>query len=77
MSICPEAEFRKGLGDLDFWYYVMTGIKPEDVDYNDDTPDIDDTKIGQPCPICRSTGACGFDSEGRPMIHTVEDEDNE
>ena len=27
-----------------------------------------------PCPECGSVGACGYDDEGRAMVHTTEDD---
>lgn len=33
--------------------------------------------VPTPCHVCGSVTACGYDSEGRPMIHTVEDTENE
>lgn len=26
---------------------------------------------GAPCPVCRESGPCGFDAEGRPLIHLI------
>jgi hypothetical protein len=34
-------------------------------------PDIDVESLGiDPCPVCGEPGACGYDAEGRPLIHT-------
>ena len=38
--------------------------------YIDPEPDIDEMALrAEPCAVCGETGACGFDSEGRPLIH--------
>lgn len=29
-----------------------------------------------PCPVCGSDGECAADSEGRPLIHAITDEDD-
>lgn len=39
---------------------------------------IQGVTIGDPCRVCGSPGACGYDSEGLPLIHADgwdEDED--
>lgn len=37
-------------------------------------PDYDDESLdADPCPVCSATGACGYDTEGRPMIHSLTD----
>ena len=30
-----------------------------------------------PCPVCHEWGACGYDIEGRPMIHALYDDGDE
>lgn len=31
----------------------------------------------EPCPVCGTYGPCGYDAEGRPMVHTdVFDDDD-
>lgn len=76
--ICPEFEYRNTLSDEDFWAYVFPNSDfPELTDYFDG-PDLDDpTVLDTPCPVCHSTTACGYDSEGRAMIHVVEGEKEE
>jgi len=80
MSICPEGEFRANLSDQEFWTYVLDiGGSPEGPE---EPPDIDmlepgkeNFRLDNPCTVCRSPGACYYDSEGRPMIHIEESED--
>lgn len=71
MSLCPEAEFRASLDDGDFWNYVLLGIRPGDP--CPDWVDIDEPSIYKPpCPECGSIVACGYDEQGRPMVHATE-----
>jgi hypothetical protein len=40
-------------------------------------PDMDMESITPfPCAICGEAGACGYDQEGRPMIHSLRNEDD-
>lgn len=73
MSLCPEAELRAGMTDAEFWEHVL---QPESVgrDYDIDLDDIEQMQ-GSPCPVCGQPGACGYDADGRPMIHLMEDGD--
>lgn len=50
-------------------------------DHNIEEPDYEDwlaywgpsdeDDIDTECPICHADGACGYDQEGRPLIHSV------
>jgi hypothetical protein len=77
VSLCPEAAYRASLTDGEFWSYVLTGR----VDGPDEDPDVPDEiqmaelHLSDPCPECGSRGACGYDAEGRPMIHTTPKDD--
>lgn len=43
-----------------------------------DEPGLDDDGLIPPCPVCGEAGACGYDAEGRPMIHAdLMDEDGD
>lgn len=33
--------------------------------------------FGGACPLCGEAGACGYDTEGRPLIHAIDDEDDQ
>ena len=78
MSLCPESAKRAAMTDPEFWEHVFPQ-RPR-VEFNfepvdDDPPDplaIDDT---QPCAECGERGACGYDAEGRPMVHVVTEDD--
>lgn len=83
MSLCPESEYRRSLDEGDFWNYVLLGIKPGDrqdnYDPEDDPnfPELISLEPNTPCSLCGVIGACGYDEEGRPMIHcTIEEEEN-
>ena len=73
MNLCREAAFREGLSDPEFWERVLLGGKAPGPDYDIDLDDIEQM-TSSPCPECGQTGACAYDAEGRPMIHTTEDE---
>lgn len=37
-----------------------------------EAPDVEELGFGiDPCPECGSTGACGYDDEGRPLVHAI------
>ncbi|HEY9411792.1 MAG TPA: hypothetical protein VIP77_19590 [Jiangellaceae bacterium] len=40
--------------------------------YVEDEPDCvdDEPPTVDPCPVCGAAGACSYDAEGRPLIHT-------
>jgi hypothetical protein len=71
MSLCPEAEYRDGLSDAEFWDLVLNGRRPDDGD-DDYGPDIDHEALDPvttTCAECGVTGACAFDIDGRALIH--------
>jgi hypothetical protein len=44
----------------------------------DGPPELDFVPlVDEPCPVCDSTTACGWDAEGRPLIHAVPAYDEE
>lgn len=50
----------------------------QDESYADDGgPDLDGPVSihATECPVCGEQGACGYDNEGRPMIHTLAGEE--
>lgn len=74
--LCPVNDYRRSLSDDDFWAFVLLGERPGD---DADGPDIDDltSNQGEPCAECGERGACGYDMEGRPMVHIPEPDDEE
>lgn len=75
MSLCPESEERAALSDGEFWDRVLQPSQRPGADW--DPVDLDgpleqaDTR----CPECGEYGACGYDTEGRAMIHVTESTD--
>lgn len=72
--LCPEADKRDAMTDEEFWAHVYDfGSVPDE-----DFPDFDEpvTLDATTCVECGETGACAWDSEGRPLVHAVS-EDNE
>ena len=74
--ICPEYDYRDGLSDQEFWDRTIASLDAmRDQDYYDG-PEPDLFPIsGEPCPECGESGPCGYDSEGRPMIHIVSEDE--
>lgn len=56
-SVTPESVGRAGGCE---WFADGTRVQ-----YARCEPCID------PCPVCGSDDACGYDSEGRPLIHAL------
>ena len=73
--LCPDADARDAMTDDEFWAHVLAG--PPQWDDEDAGPDIDVAIRATPCPVCGEAGACGYDSEGRALIHAVGDDDEE
>jgi hypothetical protein len=67
---CTVRDKRCTMNDEEFWDDVFGMPDPfaEEVALDEcfgiDTPN--------PCPECGASVACGYDSEGRPMMHIVE-----
>ena len=75
MSLCPESAERAALTDDEFWERVQR--RPETVYDATDEPKIDPEVSSGPCPECGETGACAWDSEGRPLIHATNHDESE
>lgn len=67
--LCPEADYRDTLTDDEFWAHVYPQDGP---DYEVDEPPLA-VNYGRACEVCGEHGPCGYDAEGRPMIHTEEE----
>ena len=71
--LCPEADERDAMDDAEFWAHVL----PQQPQWTDEDagPDLDAAlKVGE-CGVCGSTSACGYDSEGRALIHATTPEE--
>lgn len=74
MSLCPEFEYRESLSDEDFWAHILANEWAGWADF--DESDLDNTtELPIPCSICGEITVCGYDSEGRPMIHVEPDDE--
>lgn len=72
MSLCPEFQYRESLSDEEFWAHIFQTDYEEYIDFDD----IDHSpELPNPCKVCGELTACGYDSEGRPMIHSENVED--
>jgi len=72
--LCPEAAERAAMTEPEFWERVARnlGQPPESMD--DDDLDRPEFGYPDPCVVCGATGSCGFDAEGRPLIHAWDGE---
>lgn len=70
-DLCPEADERDAMSDVEFWEHVFPQSAPDDSLFGEDGP-VERllSLVVEPCPVCGSDGACAYDTEGRPLIHT-------
>ncbi len=77
MALCPERAVRDAMTDGEFWEHVL--CPPADPRWDEDAyqPDTEDAAFTLlPCPVCGSSlSACGYDDEGRPMVHATQEDD--
>jgi hypothetical protein len=72
----PEAVRRAEVTDAEFWERVLgAGTHHEPDDYDPSHEAVDSDVAASPCPECGASGACDWDSEGRPLIHASTGED--
>jgi hypothetical protein len=71
--LCAEADYRASLSEDDFWAYVLSDTAEEPQPFDEDLDAT--TNQNEPCPECGEYGQCGYDMEGRPMIHVTTDDD--
>jgi hypothetical protein len=69
--LCPEADYRDTLTDDEFWAHVYPQGDGPDTEGPEDFDLL--RHFGRPCEVCGEIGPCGYDTEGRPMIHTEEE----
>lgn len=70
-DLCPEADARDAMDDGEFWDHVFNRDDGPDEFEDMDPVDYDELDMLAPCEICGATGACGYDLEGRPLIHGI------
>lgn len=68
--LCPEADERDAMTDEEFWERVLEYLVPSDP--LDDDIELDPQIYTEPCRVCGSVGACGYDFEGRALIHATD-----
>lgn len=66
-DLCPEGDRRDAMPDDEFWPHVFPNPAGPDTDYREH---LDVQLEVEPCPVCGAQGACSYDAEGRPLIHT-------
>lgn len=66
----PICDYIRSIPDNEFWGRVMESLRSWDIE-EQPIDWIDPYDTPTPCPECGSTSACGFDAEGRPMIHAL------
>ena len=72
VAFCASSPEAALLDDGEFWHRVFN----RDDDYEfDDTPAL--PSLASPCPLCGSAGACGYDEQGRALIHSLNEEDDD
>ena len=79
-GLCPEAAMRAAMTDSEFWSHVYHQHEFDDPREPDDKEIAEyelDAKLAEPCPECGQYGACSYDLEGRPLIHVVEQDEDE
>jgi hypothetical protein len=74
--LCPEADKRDAMTDDEFEAYVADNLS-EPYEPFDDGTEIDVAMSTTECTACGSMSACGYDAEGRPMIHTTEESESQ
>jgi len=78
--LCPEADERDAMSEDEFWERVAANLSgdqypPQEPDW---AAELDVTPLDSPaCVLCGSTGACAYDAEGRALIHTTDDDDED
>lgn len=74
IGTCAERESRAAMTDAEFWQHVFGQREDPRVTLpgwgeGDEALDCDITTTSDPCAECGAVGACGWDAEGRPLIH--------
>lgn len=71
---CGVRDERAAMDDDMFWAHVAESLAGPN-GYDADDFDVPISNQGEPCTECGETGACGYDAEGRAMVHITIDDD--
>lgn len=74
MYPCTSRERRAAMSDGEFWQDVADSLSGPQPDADEDLVCMG-IDAPTPCPECGSTTACGYDTEGRPMIHVTQEDE--
>lgn len=69
---CASSPEAQALPETEFWSKVYER-KYAALDLEYEVAEEEALSVS-PCGVCGSTTACGYDSEGRPMIHCTSEE---
>ncbi len=77
----PDEQYEQVTPTGSCWPCAMGARFPEpDDEWTPEAVDLLDEDLrrarGGPCPDCGAPGACGWDSEGRPLIHATGADDD-
>lgn len=70
-TFCASSPEAAAMSDGEFWSNVYADRGDME---SEQAPAIDDDlaqRLASPCMECGATGACAWDSEGRPLIHPL------
>lgn len=68
---CASSPEAAAMDDGEFWDNVASSIMSDPYPHDPSHEAIDAFLHGDPCEECGAVGACGWDSEGRPLIHAL------
>lgn len=75
IGTCSEREKRAAMTDAEFWEHVFPAEEPNPnvilPGWGEGDQAIDADMYPDECPVCHQRNACGWDAEGRPLIHPV------
>lgn len=72
---CLNRARRAAMTDEAYWDDVARSLIGGTTWAEEGLPPEEESINLDPCPECGSMVACGYDSEGRPMIHVIEEDE--